>query len=71
MSIHDALLRFLLEHDGKENEYYSASLFLGAIGSLFFLLSAFVFNSIDLLRPYWLYFYIYMVLSVFFTYKIH
>lgn len=66
MSIHDALLRFLLEHDGKENEYYSASLFLGAIGSLFFLLSAFVFNSIDLLRPYWLYFYIYMVLSVFF-----
>lgn len=67
LSIHDALLRFLLEHDGKDKEYYSISILLGLVGSAAFSASVYVFNEIELLKPYWLYFYIYMILTVFYN----
>lgn len=67
LSIHDALLRYMLDKDSNRSKIYTISCIIGTIGSLLFLSSILVFKHIEILKPYWIYFYVYMVISVFFN----
>lgn len=63
VTIQDALLRFLLGDRKKAASYYTTSVIIWLIGSLVFVLSYIPFSYIEIVKPYWLQFYLYLVLS--------
>lgn len=63
LTIQDALLRFLLGERKKAPSFYTTSIVIWFIGSMIFLLSYIPFSYIEVVRPYWLQFYLYLILS--------
>ena len=66
LSIHDALLRYMLDKERNLKEIYTISCLIALLGTIIFGASFWIFRQIDILRPYWGYFYLYMVVTVFF-----
>lgn len=63
LTIHDALLRFILGDRKKTASYYTTSIVIWIVGSVISILSYIPFSYVEIVKPYWMQFYLYLVLS--------